>query len=1331
MKKIRKGILAILCAITAVCAVGGFAACETDGDFTSGEVPVKISVDGYWVIDGLKTKYKAEEYDGSAPVISINESGYWVVDGVSTGKKALDDSGTIEFYVKNGHLYIRMSDDGEPLDLGAVSEGAPSIVQKYTVSFDAGNGQLIPSQEIEEGQKVQNPGDPEKEDYTFLGWYYQEEKWSFVEDVVTCDMTLTAKWERDLQTYTVTLNKNIAVAGVVEGNGNYVEGTEVTLRAQTNEGYTFLGWHDGTTFVSTDATYAFTPAGNVALEARWEKKTYTVTLLTSPESVGTVIGGGTKEHGDNVSISATTTDSDYVFVGWFDEAGEEWSKEATYTLENVTADITLTAKWEKSLDTYLVTLAQNLAEGGTVTGGGNYTEGTQATLQAQTNEGYTFLGWHDGTKFVSADAIYTFTPTGDVTIEARWEKKTYTVTLIASPTTAGTVTEGGTWQHGESGTITATTTDNAYAFKGWYNGDELLTEDLSYNLQNVTMDITLTAKWEAKPIEVIDEWKEIAGYNYYYFTQLGDDVMPIGAWSAPPPEVTDYGISNQITLENYLTLAESGINAIYGLFDTPSYQDDISTDVVLQALECAEQAGMVYFVRDIFAYQLLAENGEDAWADIEYYMSKPAYGGTLMYDEPGYSLFETLGGVMEMWKNKEEYWEEKLSLIPLLPNYSTAEQFYYGMEPEEGTSAPPVDYTNNYEGYLRAYLERVPTQVFSYDFYPFNGYDKTVRREYFEQISVVRKVCMEYNLPFWTFEQVGFYDGGMRDFSYAEIAVQANLSLAYGAKGIQWFNYWQPPHYPESPICGMVDHDGNKTVYYDYVQKVNEQIAAVDHVLMKSKSTGIIEIGSSMFGSIPSEDKVTSYGALTSATGAGGALVGCFEYRDMGYAYYVSSSNTTEDAVVTLNFDGMYNLQKVQDAISSTVTGNSITLSIPAGDGVLIVVPKDKASAGTTYTVNVESEDAAAGVVCGHGVYASGETATIAAAANPGYKFIGWYDGANKVTDSTSYTFTVSGDKLYTAKWDKDLTPVMLNDCELANGEGTFHAYTATKELSTEYVKEGTYSVKATGPSTANLMLPWLTINGAAVTREKLSYFSYLKMDIYADYEVTSGTQNGLNLYMIDRLAVTLQPGWNEVVIPMTEVLAAIDGSANSSPKQLDETGGFYLITYAPGTLYFDNIRMDNVNSIDMLNNCEYVSGWVQSGNTPILSTSNVFEGSSSIEVVVGDGGWINVRILETGINLATLQATYEKITLNVYSSYEGTNTNTLWLGDAVGEGDALTADWNRRIVARLSQGDNVVEIPTSMLDDSMYVTDGAGGYFLSFRVGGASTIRIDNVVGE
>ena len=32
-----------------------------------------------------------------------------------------------------------------------------------------------------------------------------------------------------------------------------------------------------------------------------------------------------------------------------------------------------------------------------------------------------------------------------------------------------------------------------------------------------------------------DEWRKEKGYNSFYFTQLGDEVMPIGGWSSPPP----------------------------------------------------------------------------------------------------------------------------------------------------------------------------------------------------------------------------------------------------------------------------------------------------------------------------------------------------------------------------------------------------------------------------------------------------------------------------------------------------------------------------------------------------------------------------------------------------------------------------------------------------------------------------------------------------------------------------------------------------------------------------------------------------------------------------
>lgn len=55
---------------------------------------ISVSDDGYWVINGEKTEYKAvgvdgsHGNDGSTPTIDISEDGYWVINGVKTEYKA-------------------------------------------------------------------------------------------------------------------------------------------------------------------------------------------------------------------------------------------------------------------------------------------------------------------------------------------------------------------------------------------------------------------------------------------------------------------------------------------------------------------------------------------------------------------------------------------------------------------------------------------------------------------------------------------------------------------------------------------------------------------------------------------------------------------------------------------------------------------------------------------------------------------------------------------------------------------------------------------------------------------------------------------------------------------------------------------------------------------------------------------------------------------------------------------------------------------------------------------------------------------------------------------
>ena len=71
--------------------------------------------------------------------------------------------------------------------------------EKFTVSFDCGIECEIEDVEVLKGELVEEPEAPIRDGYIFLGWYNEEELWDFEEDTVTEDITLTAKWEEELE----------------------------------------------------------------------------------------------------------------------------------------------------------------------------------------------------------------------------------------------------------------------------------------------------------------------------------------------------------------------------------------------------------------------------------------------------------------------------------------------------------------------------------------------------------------------------------------------------------------------------------------------------------------------------------------------------------------------------------------------------------------------------------------------------------------------------------------------------------------------------------------------------------------------------------------------------------------------------------------------------------------------------------------------------------------------------------------------------------------------------------------------------------------------------
>ena len=65
----------------------------------------------------------------------------------------------------------------------------------YTVTFNSKGGSEVASVQVKKDELLSQPENPTQEDFIFLGWFYEDKEWSFAENTVNQDLTLTAKWE--------------------------------------------------------------------------------------------------------------------------------------------------------------------------------------------------------------------------------------------------------------------------------------------------------------------------------------------------------------------------------------------------------------------------------------------------------------------------------------------------------------------------------------------------------------------------------------------------------------------------------------------------------------------------------------------------------------------------------------------------------------------------------------------------------------------------------------------------------------------------------------------------------------------------------------------------------------------------------------------------------------------------------------------------------------------------------------------------------------------------------------------------------------------------------
>ena len=162
----------------------------------------------------------------------------------------------------------------------------------------------------------------------------------------------------------------------------FAESMNAAIKVILKTGFRFLRWTDG----NTDNPRSILLDEDSYYNAEVEKLKFTVIYRNDD---GTVLQEMVVEYGEKqppYTGTAPTKEStekyDYIFLGW----------DALNT--TIMRDEVFTAVYQENLRTYIIAGAAE--EGGTVSGGGTFTYGSTATLEAVAYDGYEFLRWSDG-----------------------------------------------------------------------------------------------------------------------------------------------------------------------------------------------------------------------------------------------------------------------------------------------------------------------------------------------------------------------------------------------------------------------------------------------------------------------------------------------------------------------------------------------------------------------------------------------------------------------------------------------------------------------------------------------------------------------------------------------------------------------------------------------------------------------------------------------------------------------------------------------------------------------------------------------------------------------
>lgn len=290
-------------------------------------------------------------------------------------------------------------------------------------------------------------------------------------------------------------------------------------------------------------------AGDMNFTINATLDTYAVTYTAGINGSITGSISQTVDYDGSTSQVTAVSNPGYHFVNWT-KGGVTVGTNAVRSDSNVTAATSYTANF--AISQYTISFNSN---GGSavISQTKDYGEKfTEPTTPIRT--GYTLVGWYSDAGLTSAYDFNT-SVSGNISLFAKWNINSYTISTTVDPSGSGTITGGGTYTFGTSVTLTATP-EAANKFVNWTDDTgRVLSINPIYKL-TATNNITLKAKFAVNQYIVI--------FQDFDGKLLKTQTVDSGSDAAPPSNPTRVGYTFKGWQGSYTGItSDTTITAIY------------------------------------------------------------------------------------------------------------------------------------------------------------------------------------------------------------------------------------------------------------------------------------------------------------------------------------------------------------------------------------------------------------------------------------------------------------------------------------------------------------------------------------------------------------------------------------------------------------------------------------------------------------------------------------------------------------------------------------------------------------------------------------------------